>query len=159
MTGQASIVVDGEPRAMQDGVLTADLLTVLRDELDCLAPKEGCGTGVCGACTVLLDDQPVVACTVLAGDAQGRDVKTAAWVSRNQGADVAECLVLAGGIQCGFCTPGFVVAITALLQRSPQASDRETRWALAGNLCRCTGYGRILAGVRRVQERRGYRQQ
>jgi carbon-monoxide dehydrogenase small subunit len=94
---------------------------------------------------------------VLAGDSAGCEVNTAAWLVQHQGADVAECLVTAGAIQCGFCTPGFVVAITALLERSPLASDDEARWALAGNLCRCTGYGRILAGVKAVQDRRGHR--
>jgi carbon-monoxide dehydrogenase small subunit len=150
-----ALVVDGETRVVAEGSVAKDLLTVLRDELDSLAPKEGCGTGVCGACTVLLDGEPVAACTVLAGDAAGCEIATAATVSTGQGADVAECLRLAGGIQCGFCSPGFVVSITALLERSPAASDTEARWALAGNLCRCTGYGRILAAVRMVQERRG----
>jgi carbon-monoxide dehydrogenase small subunit len=150
-----TLVLDGEPRLVPAECVTADLLTVLRDRLDSLAPKEGCGTGVCGACTVLLDGSPVAACTVLAGDAAGCEVETAARVSRDRGADVAECLTLAGGIQCGFCSPGFVVSITALLERNPAASDSEARWELAGNLCRCTGYGRILAAVRMVQERRG----
>jgi aerobic carbon-monoxide dehydrogenase small subunit len=151
----ASFVLDGQQRLVPEDCVTTDLLTVLRDRLDCLAPKEGCATGVCGACTVLFDGKPVTACTVLAGDAAGCEVQTATRVSTHQGADVAECLTLAGGIQCGFCSPGFVVSITALLERNPAASDSEARWALAGNLCRCTGYGRILAAVRLVQERRG----
>lgn len=150
-----SFVLDGQRRDIPQEWAAADLLTVLRDHLDCLAPKEGCGTGVCGACTVLLDGLPVTACTVLAGDAAGCEVRTAAQVASRQGADVAECLTLAGGIQCGFCSPGFLVSITALLECHPTASDSEARWALAGNLCRCTGYGRILAAVRMVQERRG----
>ena len=148
-------MLDGQQRHIPEAGESADLLTVLRDHLNCLAPKEGCGTGVCGACTVLIDGEPVTACTMLAGDAAGCEVQTAARVASGRGADVAECLTLAGGIQCGFCSPGFVVSITALLERHPTASDSEARWALAGNLCRCTGYGRILAAVRMVQERRG----
>jgi aerobic carbon-monoxide dehydrogenase small subunit len=148
-------MVDGAARLVPEECVATDLLTVLRDQLNSLAPKEGCGTGVCGACTVLLDGVPVAACTVLAGDTAGGEVETAVTVSAQQGADVAECLTLAGGIQCGFCSPGFVVSIAALLERSPAASDSEARRALAGNLCRCTGYGRILAAVRMVQERRG----
>ncbi len=152
--GPDVLVLDGEPRDLPQECLNTDLLTVLREHLNVLAPKEGCGTGVCGACTVLLDGAPVTACTVLAGDAAGSVVETAAFISAHDGADVAECLSLAGGIQCGFCSPGFVVSIAALLAQSPFVTDREARWALAGNLCRCTGYGRILAAVRMVQERR-----
>jgi carbon-monoxide dehydrogenase small subunit len=149
-----TVDVDGQARTLEPDWLTLNLLTVLRDRLDCLAPKEGCGTGVCGACTVLLDARPVAACTVLTGDAAGGRIRTAAWISAHEGADVAACLVSSGGIQCGFCTPGFVVAITALLERDPHVPSDQARWALAGNLCRCTGYGRILAAVSDVQERR-----
>jgi carbon-monoxide dehydrogenase small subunit len=154
VTAGACFILDGESRELPESCLTTDLLTVLRDELGSLAPKEGCATGVCGACTVLLDGQPAAACTVLAGDVADGKVQTAAWIAKHQGADVAESLVAAGAIQCGFCTPGFVVAITALLEGRPQVCDAEARWALAGNLCRCTGYGRILAAVRAVQAER-----
>jgi carbon-monoxide dehydrogenase small subunit len=154
---EARIVVDGEACTLPVECETQDLLTVLRETFGVLAPKEGCGTGVCGACTVLLDGQTVNACTTLAGDVVGCEVTTASGVANGPSSDVATCLVAAGGIQCGFCSPGFVVAITSLLEREPAASDTAARLALAGNLCRCTGYGRILAAVRMVQEQRGTR--
>jgi carbon-monoxide dehydrogenase small subunit len=149
------VTVDGVAHELPAGCEERDLLSVLRDGIGVTAPKEGCGTGVCGACTVLLDGEPVNSCTMLAGDADGCDVTTAAGVAAGSGADVAHCLVAAGGVQCGFCSPGFVVSITALLDRDPDVSDEAARLALAGNLCRCTGYGRILAAVHLVQQSRG----
>jgi carbon-monoxide dehydrogenase small subunit len=156
-TDVAFFTVDGILHDLPAESDNRDLLTVLRDSLGVLAPKEGCGTGVCGACTVLLDGQPVNSCTMLASDADGCDILTAAGVAAGPGADVAHCLVAAGGVQCGFCSPGFVVSITALLQRRPDIDDEAARLALAGNLCRCTGYGRILAAVEMVQRQRGSR--
>lgn len=149
-----TITVDGISREVAPQAETKDLLTVLRDDLGVTTPKEGCGTGVCGACTVLLGGRPVASCTVLAGDTEGCEIMTAAGVTAGCGADVARCLVAAGGIQCGFCSPGFVVSITALLEREPDVSDEAARLALAGNLCRCTGYGRILAAVALTQHER-----
>jgi carbon-monoxide dehydrogenase small subunit len=153
-TAQAAFTVDGVAHELPPECETRDLLTVLRDSLDITAPKEGCGTGVCGACTVLVDGRPVNACTMLAGDVDGCEITTAAGVAAGPGADVAHCMVAAGGVQCGFCSPGFVVSITALLERKPDVSDADARLALAGNLCRCTGYGRILAAVAMVQQKR-----
>lgn len=150
-----TVTVDGRAYEIPADIETGDLLTVLRDVLGVTSPKEGCGTGVCGACTVLLDRRPVTACTMLAGDSGGCDIVTASGIAAGKGADVARCLVAAGGIQCGFCSPGFLVSITALLERDPQVTDTAARLALAGNLCRCTGYGRILAAVRMVQDERG----
>lgn len=151
----AEVTVDGVIHVLPAGCDELDLLTVLRDALGVTAPKEGCGTGVCGACTVLFDGQPVNSCTMLAGDAVGSTITTAAGLAAGAGADVAHCMVAAGGVQCGFCSPGFVVSITALLGREPDVSDEAARLALAGNLCRCTGYGRILAAVHMVQHQRG----
>ena len=149
-----SVSVDGVTYVLDAADEARNLLTALRDSLGVTAPKEGCGTGVCGACTVLLDGRPVNSCTMLAGDADGCDITTSAGVAAGAGADVAHCLVAAGGVQCGFCSPGFVVSITALLERDPDVSDEKARLALAGNLCRCTGYGRILAAVQMVQQQR-----
>jgi carbon-monoxide dehydrogenase small subunit len=157
VTDTVFVTVDGVTRELPADGENRDLLTVLRDSLGVMAPKEGCGTGVCGACTVLLDGQPVNSCTMLAGDAAGCDLQTAAGVAAGPGADVAHCLVAAGGVQCGFCSPGFLVSITALLARHPDVDDEAARLALAGNLCRCTGYGRILAAVEMVQRQRGSR--
>jgi carbon-monoxide dehydrogenase small subunit len=148
------VTVDGVAHVLTPRDDARNLLTVLRDSLGVTAPKEGCGTGVCGACTVLLDGQPVNSCTMLAGDADGCEITTSAGVAAGAGADVARCLVAAGGVQCGFCSPGFVVSITALLERDPDVADEQARLALAGNLCRCTGYGRILAAVQLVQQER-----
>ena len=151
------LTVDGIAYELTPQAETKDLLTVLRDDLGVTTPKEGCGTGVCGACTVLLDGRPVTSCTLLAADADDCQILTSAGVSAGPGGDVARCLVAAGGIQCGFCSPGFVVSITALLDREPEVSDEAARLALAGNLCRCTGYGRILAAVRLTQDERSSR--
>lgn len=152
---RAVVMVDGIPQVLDGNDGERNLLTVLRESFGITAPKEGCGTGVCGACTVLLDGSPVNSCTMLAGDAEGCEITTSAGVAAGEGADVAHCLVAAGGVQCGFCSPGFVVSITALLARDPDVSDERARLALAGNLCRCTGYGRILAAVQLVQQQRG----
>jgi aerobic carbon-monoxide dehydrogenase small subunit len=146
--------VDGVPCCLPTDAETGNLLTALRETLAVTTPKEACGTGVCGACTVLVDGRPLTSCTLLAADADGCEVLTAAGVAAGPGADVARCLVAAGGVQCGFCSPGFVVSITALLDRDPQVSDAAARLALGGNLCRCTGYGRIMAAVRMTQEER-----
>ena len=146
--------VDGITHVLASDSDERNLLTVLRDSLGVTAPKEGCGTGVCGACTVLLDGRPINSCTMLAGDADGCAITTSAGIAAGAGADVARCLVAAGGVQCGFCSPGFVVSITALLERDPDVSDEQARLALAGNLCRCTGYGRILAAVQLVAQER-----
>jgi aerobic carbon-monoxide dehydrogenase small subunit len=149
-----TFTVDGVPCCLPPDADTANLLTALREWLGVTTPKEACGTGVCGACTVLVDGRPLTSCTLLAADADGCEVLTAAGVAAGPGADVARCLVAAGGVQCGFCSPGFVVSITALLERDPQVNDAAARLALGGNLCRCTGYGRIMAAVRMAQEER-----
>ncbi len=150
------LTVDGIAYDLPPAAELEPLLTVLRDELGVTAPKEGCGTGVCGACTVLVGGKPLTSCTLLAGDAAGSTVTTATGCAAGAGADVARCLVAAGGVQCGFCSPGFVVSITALLEREPDIDEAGARMALAGNLCRCTGYARIMAAVADTQaERRG----
>jgi carbon-monoxide dehydrogenase small subunit len=124
------------------------LLAVLRDQLQLTGTKEGCSTGDCGACTVLLDGEPVNACLVLAVEADGREVTTIEGIAANgELHPVQQALVEKGGMQCGFCTPGVAVSAVALLKNNPKPQPAEIRQALAGNLCRCTGYTKIVEAV------------
>lgn len=125
------------------------LLYLLRDDLQLYGTKDGCREGECGACTVLLDGQPVNACLVLAGQAGGKDVVTIEGLSTNDHLHpLQNAFVQAGAVQCGFCTPGLILSAVALLEQCPQPSDEQIRHALIGNLCRCTGYGQIIDAVK-----------
>ena len=147
---------NGEVREA-DGVWEGEsLLYVLRERLGLPGSKNACEQGECGSCSVYLDGTLVCSCLVLAGQAQGREIVTVEGLARDGELDpVQQAFVEAGGVQCGFCTPGFVVATHDLLIRNPQPSDAEIREALAGNLCRCTGYEKILDAVRLAAERAG----
>jgi len=124
------------------------LLDALRNQLDLTGSKEGCGSGDCGACTVMLDGQMVCSCLVLAAEAQGRSVDTIEGVAEGSELHpVQQKFLERGALQCGFCTPGFIVAAKALLDRNPDPSESEIRFWLAGNLCRCTGYDKIVRAV------------
>lgn len=124
------------------------LLEVLRDALGLIGTKEGCGTGDCGACTVLLDGQPVNSCLVLAVEAEGSEVTTVEGLASNGDLHpVQKAFVEHGGVQCGFCTPGMLLSSVALLAHNAQPGETEIRDALAGNLCRCTGYDKIVRAV------------
>jgi carbon-monoxide dehydrogenase small subunit len=126
----------------------ATLLDVLRDELQLTGTKEGCGSGDCGACTILLDGQMVCACLVLAAEAEGRQVGTIEGVAEGSVLHPVQAKFLEhGALQCGFCTPGFIVASKALLDHNPAPTESEVRYWLAGNLCRCTGYDKIVRAV------------
>ena len=130
------------------------LLDALRDELGLTGTKEGCGTGDCGACTVLVDGEPVCSCLTLAVEVDGCAITTVEGLA--QGEDLhplQAAFIETGGLQCGFCTPGILVAAAALLKRSPAPSDSEIRESLAGNLCRCTGYDKIVMAVKLAAER------
>jgi carbon-monoxide dehydrogenase small subunit len=124
------------------------LLDVLRDSLGLTGSKEGCGTGDCGACTVLVDGQPVCSCLMLAVEAEGQEVTTVEGLAINgELHPLQKALIAEGGVQCGFCTPGVLLSSVALLARNPQPSESDIREALAGNLCRCTGYDKIVRAV------------
>ena len=124
------------------------LLAALRDRLGLTGTKEGCATGDCGACSVLLDGRLVASCLVLAAEAQGRTVTTIEGIAASDALHpVQQKFLEHAALQCGVCTPGFIVAATALLDRNPAPSETQVRYWLAGNLCRCTGYDKIVRAV------------
>ncbi len=124
------------------------LLDVLREELHLTGSKKGCDVGDCGACTVLLDGKPVNACLVLAATAQGREVLTIEGLAQNGKLHpLQEAFVREGAVQCGFCTPGILVSLKALLDTNPTPTLEEIKVAMAGNLCRCTGYSKMFKAV------------
>ena len=131
------------------------LLDVLREKLALTGTKEGCGTGYCGACTVLVDGDPVNACLFPAVDADRREITTIEGLASDDGAlhPVQAAFIEHFGLQCGYCTPGMIVSAAAFLAEHPDPSDEQTRAALAGNLCRCTGYQTIVAAVRDAARR------
>lgn len=124
------------------------LLSVLRDELEMTGTKEGCGTGDCGACSVTLDGRLVCSCLVLAVEAEGKSVETIEGMAQGETLHPLQTKFLEhAALQCGVCTPGFLVAARALLEKNPDPSESEVRYWLAGNLCRCTGYQKIVEAV------------
>ncbi|WP_026211856.1 (2Fe-2S)-binding protein [Longispora albida] len=125
------------------------LLYVLRERLGLPGSKNACEQGECGSCTVYLDGRPVCSCLVPAGQAEGRDVVTIEGLGDGR---AGRAFLAAGAVQCGFCTPGLIVAVDDLLRRIPEPDDEQIREALAGNLCRCTGYQKIMEAVRMAAE-------
>lgn len=124
------------------------LLTILRDKLDITGPKECCGVGECGACTVLIDGKAVNSCLVLAVEMDGHDIVTVEGLGEpGKLSTLQEAFIEAGAIQCGFCTPGMIMAAQYLLNNNPHPTEEDVRTALSGNLCRCTGYSRIITAV------------
>lgn len=133
----------------------ARLLDVLRGPCGLTGTKEGCGEGECGSCTVLIDGEPVNACLVLAGQVVGRTVVTIEGVSHGEHlSPLQRCFIDDGGAQCGICTPGMIVSAEALLRKNARPSDEQIREAIAGNICRCTGYQRIVDAIRHAAELR-----
>jgi carbon-monoxide dehydrogenase small subunit len=127
------------------------LLQMLREELALTGTKNGCSAGECGACTVLMNGEPVNSCMVLAVEADGADIVTVEGLSENGRLDpLQEAFVEEGAVQCGFCTPGVLMSARALLNRKPNPSEENIREALVGNLCRCTGYVRIVRAVQKA---------
>jgi len=139
--------VNGEERAVLADTRDT-LLELLRDRIGLTGTKEGCGNGNCGTCTVLVDGAPVCACLMLALEAPGRDIVTIEGIANGGGLHpIQQALVDLNGTQCGFCTPGIVLSAKALLDASPAPTEPDIRHAIAGNLCRCTGYGKIVEAI------------
>lgn len=146
-----TVHVNGVDREVTDSWLGESLLDVLRNRLGLMGSKGACEQGECGSCSVLVDDELVCSCLVMAAGAVGRTVVTIEGVAPvGAPSDVQTAFVEAGAVQCGFCTPGLIMAVHDLLDRSPDPGESEIREELAGNVCRCTGYGRIIDAVQRV---------
>ncbi|HWB89589.1 MAG TPA: (2Fe-2S)-binding protein [Acidimicrobiia bacterium] len=142
-----SFRLNGEQASVRVTV-PASLLDLLRDQLGLPGSKNACDQGECGSCSVLLDGELVCSCLVMAADAEGSEVRTVEGVSvGGELAPVQRAMLEAGAVQCGFCTPGIVVAATELFERAPNPSRAEIKEALAGNICRCTGYGAIIRAL------------
>ena len=148
---ELTLVVNGTTHSL-DAAPTATLLGVLRDHLGLTGTKEGCSEGECGACTVLIDGAAVDSCLVIAQSVNGSEIRTVEGLSESDGSlsRLQQQFVDSGGVQCGFCTPGFLMTLTAFLNEHPAPSDDEIREAIAGNICRCTGYSQIVEAVQSV---------
>ena len=153
---RVTVTVNGERRQADDVWEGESLLYVLRERMGLAGSKNACEQGECGSCSVYLDGDVVCACLVAAGQAQGRDVVTVEGLATDDELHPVQTAFLeTGGVQCGFCTPGLLVAVHDLLARDPSPDDDTVREALAGNLCRCTGYEKILDAVRLASARMG----
>ena len=155
---RVSCTVNGEERIADDVWPGESLLYILRERLGLPGAKNACEQGECGSCTVLVDGAAVCSCLVLAASAVGSEITTVEGLGGGEGlTDVQQAFVDEGAVQCGFCTPGLIVAVHKLLEDNPSPSGLEVREALSGNICRCTGYGRIFAAVEQVARRRSAR--
>lgn len=124
------------------------LLDVLRNHLDLTGTKEGCGTGDCGACTVIVDGKPVKSCLMLAIEANGKEILTIEGLAKDGVLDeIQESFIKEGAVQCGFCTPGMILSAKALLDENPHPTEEEIKMGIAGNICRCTGYVKIIKAI------------
>lgn len=129
------------------------LLNIIRDELQLIGTKYGCGIGECGACTVLINGEPVLSCLTLAIDVDGKDLLTIEGIAKEGQLDtVQKAFLEEGAVQCGFCTPGFVITAKSLLAESPEPTETEIREYIKGNLCRCTGYVNIIRAIKRAAQ-------
>jgi carbon-monoxide dehydrogenase small subunit len=148
--------VNGRERDVAEAWLGESLLYVLRERLGLPGSKNACEQGECGSCSVLMDGKLVCSCMVLGASAVGADIVTVEGLSagENDLSDIQAAFLAEGGVQCGFCTPGFVVSVHDLLEHNPDPTELQIREAVSGNLCRCTGYGRIIAAVQTAREAR-----
>ena len=154
MTAPLTITVNGQPRTVAASPWRR-LLDALREDLGLTGTKEGCGEGECGACAVLVDNQLVCSCLVPVAQVAGTSIRTVEGLAHGgQLSRVQEAFLEHGGAQCGICTPGMMLAAVQLLERTPDPTEPEIREALAGNLCRCTGYQRIVESVREAAKLR-----
>ena len=154
MTSEIAFELNGQPVKLAASP-TRRLIDLLREDLQLTGSKEGCGTGECGACSVLVDGQLRLACLMVAGQLEGRCLTTIEGLADSPlGARVQDAFAQAGAVQCGYCTPGMEVAAVDLLTHQPQPSRDEVRTALSGNLCRCTGYVKIVDAVCQAAEAR-----
>jgi carbon-monoxide dehydrogenase small subunit len=143
--------VNGSSHDVRDAWIGESLLYVLRERLGMFGSKGACEQGECGSCSVMVDDELVCSCLVLGASAIGQQIVTIEGIAPvGAPSDVQQAFVDFGAVQCGFCTPGLIMAAHALLERTPQPTDTEIREELSGNICRCTGYGRIIEAVQRV---------
>ena len=143
-----SLTVNGQTHEVKDAWIGESLLYVLRERLGMPGAKGACEQGECGSCTVILDGSAVCSCLVLAAAAVGREIATVEGLNADGSlTDVQQAFIEEGAVQCGFCTPGLVVAVHKLLERNPDPAEMDVKEALSGNICRCTGYGRIFAAV------------
>ena len=150
--------VNGAPHEVGDAWIGESLLYVLRERLGLTGSKGACEQGECGSCSVMVDGELVCSCLVLAASAIGQEIVTVEGIaSPGRPSDVQQAFVDCGAVQCGFCTPGLIMAAHALLDRNPQPTDTEIREELSGNICRCTGYGRIIEAVQQVAVARSQR--
>ena len=155
MKKEITLMVNGETRDIRVG-LEKTLLDVLREDLGLTGTKQGCGSGDCGACTVLMNGRPVNSCLVLAVDAAEQEITTIEGLGDLNGLHpIQEALIEHGAVQCGYCTPGIVMSAKALLDRNPSPSEAEVREGLTGNLCRCTGYVKVVKAIMSVSRERG----
>jgi len=151
MSEHYTLHVNGVDHDVADAWMGENLLYVLRERLGLTAAKGACEQGECGSCSVLVDDRLVCSCLVLAASAIGQPIVTVEGLAEpGAPSDVQQAFVEAGAVQCGFCTPGLIIAAHDLLARNPEPTEIQIREELSGNVCRCTGYGRILAAVQQV---------
>ena len=155
MKHKISFVINGDAKEIEIES-NRTLLKMLREDLDLIGAKEGCGAGECGACTVLVDNKPVNSCLMLAVEADGKEILTIEGLSDGINLDpLQESFIKHNALQCGYCTPGMVMSAKALLNRNSHPTEEDVKEALAGNLCRCTGYQRIVDAVLDVAKKGG----
>ena len=143
---EIEVTLNGDRRRIEAHPM-ARLLDVLREQLELTGTKEGCATGDCGACSVMVDDRLVCACLVLGAEVEGKEVETIEGVAGEQLHPIQQKFLEHAALQCGICTPGFIIATKALLEKNPDPDESTIRYWLAGNLCRCTGYDKIIRAV------------